>query len=139
MKALVGLLCGLLFGFGLTVSQMVNPQKVQNFLDILGNWDASLAFVMGGALFTFGLGYFILIKGKQQALLGDNIPNISKAPIDAKLVIGASLFGVGWGLSGICPGPAFANISALNSNMLLFIVVMIVGLKLGGKIKTMPN
>jgi hypothetical protein len=135
MKSIIGLLTGILFGFGLTVSQMVNPQKVLNFLDVFGNWDPSLAFVMGGALGVFGSGYFLLIKRKDKALLGDEMPKKSQAPMDKKLIIGSGLFGIGWGLSGVCPGPSIANVSGFDSSMLLFIVVMIIGLNVGNKIK----
>ena len=135
MKTIIGLLTGMLFGFGLTLSQMVDPQKVKNFLDVFGNWDPSLAFVMGGAVIVFSLGYFLLIKSKDKAVMGDAMPKVSQAPVDKKLLIGASIFGIGWGLAGICPGPAIANTSGLNANMLLFIVIMIIGLKLGNLIK----
>ena len=135
MKSIIGLLTGLLFGLGLTVSQMVDPQKVKNFLDVFGNWDPSLAFVMGGALLVFGSGYFLVIRRKEKAILGDVMPKKSQAPVDKKLLIGAGLFGIGWGLSGICPGPAIANVSGFDSSMLMFIVVMIIGLQMGNKIK----
>jgi uncharacterized membrane protein YedE/YeeE len=131
MKALIGLISGLIFGIGLTVSQMVDPQKVINFLDVFGTWDPSLAFVMGGALIVFGLGHWFIIRPKQKAVLGDNIPTISDAGIDKPLLVGASIFGIGWGLSGVCPGPAVANFSSLNPAMLAFIFFMIIGLKLG--------
>ncbi len=135
MKALIGLLTGTIFGFGLTVSQMVDPQKVKNFLDFFGNWDPSLAFVMGGALIVFGLGYFSLIKSRTKALVDGDIPAVSKEPVDKKLLLGAMIFGVGWGISGICPGPAVANVSSFDLSMLSFIAVMIVGLLIGSSIK----
>lgn len=135
MKSLIGLVSGLLFGFGLTISQMVNPQKVLNFLDVFGNWDPSLAFVMGGALGVFGLGYIFVIKPREQAVLGDAMPKMSSASIDKPLLAGASLFGIGWGISGVCPGPAVANFSSLNPSMLVFILFMIIGLKLGSRIR----
>ncbi|MBT1451286.1 YeeE/YedE family protein [Glaciecola sp. XM2] len=135
MKEFVGLIAGIIFGIGLTVSQMVNPQKVKNFLDLAGSWDPSLMFVMGGALITFGLGYWLFIKGKKKSLLDNDIPLVSQDPIDAKLLIGASIFGIGWGISGVCPGPAIANVGGLNTTMLMFIVVMIVGLLIGEQFK----
>jgi uncharacterized membrane protein YedE/YeeE len=136
MKSLIGFISGLLFGLGLTISQMANPQKVINFLDVFGNWDPSLAFVMGGALGVFGVGYMLVIRPREKAVLGDAMPKVSNAPIDKSLLAGASLFGVGWGISGVCPGPAVANFSSLNPSMLVFILFMIVGLKLGSQIRS---
>jgi uncharacterized membrane protein YedE/YeeE len=133
MKSLIALISGVLFGIGLTISQMVNPQKVLNFLDVFGNWDPSLAFVMGGALGVFGIGYLLLIKPREKAVLGDAMPKVSGAGIDKPLLAGASLFGIGWGISGVCPGPAVANFSSLNPSMLVFILFMIVGLKIGSR------
>ena len=137
MNYIVSLVCGLIFGLGLTISEMVNPQKVLNFLDIAGAWDPSLAFVMGGGLVVFGLGYLVLIRPRQKALDGTSIPEVSKAPIDKKLFTGSILFGIGWGMSGVCPGPAIANASSFDPMMLTFIGCMIVGLMIGTKIKEM--
>jgi len=137
MNYIVSLTCGLIFGLGLTISEMVNPQKVLNFLDIAGNWDPSLAFVMGGGLLVFGLGYLFLIKPRDKAIDGTEIPPVSSAPIDNKLLTGSILFGIGWGISGVCPGPAIANTTSFQPMMLGFIGVMILGLMIGTKIKEM--
>lgn len=143
MKQIIALICGLLFGIGLTVSQMVDPAKVLNFLDLFGTWDASLMFVMGGALVVFGLGYFTLIKPRTRSLLDEPISLPSKTTIDKPLLTGAVIFGLGWGLSGVCPGPAIANITGFNEKMLGFIAIMLFGMwltdKLTAQTKTQPT
>ena len=135
MKEIIGLISGIIFGAGLTISQMVDPQKVKNFLDFAGNWDPSLMFVMGGALAVFGGGYWLLIKNRTKSVLNNKMPLVSSAPIDAKLIMGAVIFGIGWGVSGVCPGPAIANVSGFNPTMLMFIAVMIAGLFIGEMVK----
>jgi len=94
-------IAGLLFGGGLTVSQMVNPEKVISFLDITGNWDPSLAFVMGGALLVTLIGYKFVLK-RSGPLFDDKFRLPTRKDIDAPLLIGAALFGIGWGLAGLC-------------------------------------
>ena len=135
MKIIIGLIAGLLFGIGLTVSQMVDPNKVKNFLDVFGQWDASLAFVMAGAIAVFSTGYFVLIKKRATSICGDMLDLGMNTIIDAKLLIGAGLFGIGWGLTGICPGPALVNISGGNIKIFVFIFVMILGMKFAGFVK----
>ena len=107
----ISLLCGVIFSLGLVVSGMTNPSKVIGFLSITHNWDASLMFVMGGAILIFAP-FFYFLKNKEVSTLGMKIELPSKQDIDKKLVIGSALFGVGWGLVGLCPGP---SISALTS------------------------
>ncbi|EGU47766.1 hypothetical protein VII00023_20272 [Vibrio ichthyoenteri ATCC 700023] len=121
------ILSGTLFGIGMAISGMVDPNKVIGFLDVTGQWDSSLAFVMGGALIIFMPSYFLLIKPKQQSLTGELycIPN--HQTIDRKLLIGATIFGLGWGIAGICPGPAVASLLFGNIAIVLFLVAMIVG------------
>ena len=115
---------GLLFGLGLTVSQMVNPEKVIAFLDIFGDWDPSLAFVMGGALVVTLIGYrFVLKSAKPLFEAKFRLPE--KRDIDKRLIIGSGLFGVGWGLSGLCPGPALANFSFGGNNAIIFTISMV--------------
>jgi uncharacterized membrane protein YedE/YeeE len=129
MKLIVALLCGMLFGAGLTVSQMVDPNKVLNFLDIFGHWDPSLAFVMMGGISVFALGYFGIVKNREKPVF-DEVFDLSKnTKIDKQLVLGAVLFGLGWGLAGICPGPAIANISNGDSKIIVFIVMMLLGMQ----------
>ena len=134
-KKFIALFSGLLFGTGLVISQMVNPQKVLNFLDISGNWDPSLMFVMIGALAVYGLGYWLIVHRRTKALLGDKLPDKTQLQVDKPLVIGAVLFGLGWGLSGFCPGPAIANTTSLDLKIIAFIAVMAIGMKIGGLIK----
>ncbi|KGJ95809.1 YeeE/YedE family protein [Thalassotalea sp. ND16A] len=135
MNNLIALICGLVFGFGLTIAQMVNPNKVLNFLDLFGYWDASLAVVMGGGVITYIIGYQLFITKMKKPLLAEifNLP--TNAVIDKKLIIGSTIFGIGWGIAGICPGPAIANITAANEKILVFILLMVVGMLLAQKIK----
>jgi len=129
MKLIVALISGLLFGIGLTVAQMVDPNKVLNFLDITGNWDASLLFVMAAAFSIFSLIYWLLIKKRSISLTGVPISIGKITVVNKRLIFGAAIFGLGWGLTGICPGPAVANISGLEPKMLVFVLVMIFGMK----------
>lgn len=117
-------LAGLIFGLGLTLSQMVNPEKVISFLDITGDWDPSLAFVMGGALLTTFFGYRFVLK-KPSPLFSEKFRLPTRRDIDKPLIIGASLFGVGWGLGGLCPGPALANLTFAGQNGIIFIMSML--------------
>lgn len=126
----ISLLSGALFGIGLTLSGMVLPQKVQGFLDVAGNWDPSLALVMAGALLIFTPGYFLLIRPRQKSLLGLSIHLPKRSDIDVRLVAGSALFGVGWGLVGICPGPAMASLLVGGGKLLLFVVALLAGIKL---------
>ena len=107
------LFCGIVFGLGLSVSQMINPQKVLGFLDVAGNWDPSLALVMAGALLIAGV-LQIMIFRRPVPLLEPDFHLPKTTAIDTPLVTGAAVFGIGWGLSGFCPGPA---ISALSSGV----------------------
>jgi len=134
MKLVTALIAGLLFGFGLSISQMVNPQKVLNFLDISGNFDPSLGLVMVGALLVFGSGYHLLIKPKSQPLLAAEYCLPSAKAIDKPLVVGAIIFGLGWGLVGICPGPALANVLSGEIKILGFIAAMLIGMKISGRL-----
>lgn len=112
-------LAGILFSCGLTLSQMTNPTKVISFLDISGNWDPSLAFVMGTALTIAFTGYHIVLKSKSP-LLVDKFQVPTRKDIDTKLIVGASIFGIGWGISGLCPGPAVASLSFGGINSFIF-------------------
>ena len=124
---------GLLFGFGLIVSEMVNPAKVLGFLDIFGNWDPSLAFVMGGAVAASALGTFIGKRRGAPVLAGRfDIP--TRRDLDPRLIGGAALFGVGWGLVGLCPGPALTALTFGSSQVLVFVTAMIAGMAVFGVI-----
>jgi uncharacterized protein len=126
----ISLLSGVLFGFGLTLSGMVLPSKVQGFLDLAGDWDPSLALVMGGALLVFMPGYFLLVKPRRCAVNGTPFHFSSKTKLDKRLLIGSALFGVGWGLVGICPGPAITALVTGQWQILVFVIAMLVGIKL---------
>lgn len=129
MKPLIlSFISGLIFALGLSVSGMTDPSKVKGFLDLLGDWDPSLAFVMVGAI---GLNFFSFKKvTKSKPFFADKHQLPLARDIDTRLVLGASLFGLGWGLLGICPGPALVNIATLSKEALLFVVSMTVGMSL---------
>jgi uncharacterized membrane protein YedE/YeeE len=126
MQWIVSLAAGLLFGLGLGVAQMTNPLKVQGFLDVTGAWDPSLAFVMGGAV-SVTLIAFRLVLRRPAPLWAARFHLPTLTAIDKRLVLGASLFGVGWGLSGYCPGPALATLLSGNTEVWLFVPAMLVG------------
>ncbi len=121
--------CGLMFGAGLMVSEMSQPAKVLNFLDLFGTWDPSLAFVMAGALAVSGAGY-AMAKRSGQPLFGPRHLWPTKADIDPPLIFGATLFGVGWGLVGLCPGPALVNLATLSPQVIVFVAAMAGGMVL---------
>lgn len=126
MKLLVALVSGILFGLGLSISQMVDPAKVIGFLDITGAWDPSLALVMGGALLVT-LPAFMLTQRRDVPLLDSVFHIPSYTEIDSKLVSGSALFGIGWGLAGYCPGPLFASLSFTNTPILLAFTGYVIG------------
>ncbi|QFI54122.1 YeeE/YedE family protein [Aeromonas simiae] len=134
MNLFAALLSGVLFGLGLAVSGMVDPARVTGFLDLAGAWDPSLGFVMGGALGVFMPGYFLLIKPRRSSLSGTAYQFTKQGAIDGKLIGGAALFGVGWGMVGICPGPALSLLSSGQPQILLFVLSMAVGLLLVDKV-----
>jgi uncharacterized protein len=128
MKMLLGaLLSGLVFGLGLVISGMTQPAKILGFLDVFGVWDPTLAFVMGGAL-AIALPGFYLARGRERPLLAKQFRWPTRKDIDAPLVVGAVLFGVGWGLVGLCPGPAIVNLATFMPQVFLFVVAMAVGM-----------
>ncbi len=124
---LIALLAGLIFGFGLIVSAMVNPDKVQNFLDISGTWDPSLALVMGGAI-AVGFLAFTLAKRRNQTFMGTPIYLPTSRFIDKRLVLGSLTFGIGWGLAGICPGPGLVLVGSGNVQGMVFVAAMLIGM-----------
>jgi len=134
MKTLSALIAGLLFGFGLALSGMANPAKVQNFLDIAGTWDPSLAFVMGGAILVTAPGYWLLRK-RTQPLFASNFQWPTKTEFDFPLIAGATSFGVGWGLGGFCPGPALAAVPMMAQGTIVFVITMIIGMWLANLAK----
>ncbi|GMM68528.1 YeeE/YedE thiosulfate transporter family protein [Alteromonas sp. MTD1] len=124
---IASLLSGLLFGFGLIVSGMSNPARVLNFLDFSTNWDATLAFVMGGAIAIAAPGIY-WVRKRNKPLFADNFDIPTSKVIDSKLITGSAMFGIGWGISGFCPGPAVVAIASLQSDVLLFVGAMVVGM-----------
>lgn len=120
---------GLLFGAGLAVSDMVNPARVLAFLDVAGNWDPTLAFVMGGALIPSALA-FAATRRMRGPVLGEEFRLPVKRDIDIKLLVGAALFGIGWGLVGLCPGPAVAGLALGRWELWFFAVAMLAGMLL---------
>ena len=128
MKLLMALFCGMLFGFGLALSGMTDISKVIGFLDLFGNWDPTLAFVMGGGILV-SLPFFQFGLGKIKApLFADVFRLPTRTDIDGRLIGGAALFGIGWGLVGLCPGPAIASLAYLNIDILYFGVAMMAGM-----------
>jgi len=117
---------GLVFGLGLILAGMANPAKVLGFLDIAGVWDPSLAFVMAGAIFV-GLFTFIVAKKRTQSFLGLPIQLPTNKLIDKRLVLGSALFGIGWGLAGICPGPGIVLFGAGQEKGLVFVMALVIG------------
>ncbi|SLN51485.1 hypothetical protein ROJ8625_02568 [Roseivivax jejudonensis] len=135
MRSIAGFLAGLVFGLGLVVSGMADPAKVLNFLDLFGTWDPSLAFVMGGASVTTYAGYRLTWRRPAPALASRfDVP--SARQIDAPLLTGAALFGIGWGIGGFCPGPALTALPMAAPGTLVFVPAMLLGLWLGGRAKT---
>ncbi|MGY4105868.1 DUF6691 family protein [Aeromonas encheleia] len=130
MKLLISLLSGLLFGLGLALSGMVDPARILGFLDVAGAWDPSLAFVMGGALLVFMPGYFLLVKPRSHSLLGEAICVLPAPVLDARLLGGSALFGIGWGMAGICPGPALSLLVSGQPMIGLFVAAMVAGVLL---------
>jgi uncharacterized membrane protein YedE/YeeE len=127
MQVIATFVSGLLFGLGLVVSGLINPAKVLNFLDITGSWDASLALTMGAAVVTTGLGY-LFVLAKPAPLLGGNFHLPPATAVDGRLITGAALFGIGWGVVGYCPGPAIAALSAGSVLTFVFVAAMLAGM-----------
>ena len=122
-------LTGLVFGVGLILSGMVNPDKVLAFLDLAGPWDPSLALVMAGAI-AVALPAFLFLKGRSQTVFAEPLHLPKKQDIDSRLVVGSLGFGVGWGLAGFCPGPALVALGALRIEAVVFVVAMLAGMGL---------
>ena len=136
MKTIVALFAGVIFGVGLAVSGMTNPQKVLDFLDVAGGarWDPTLAFVMGGALLVTVPAFRLVLK-RRRPVLADGFALPTKSALDARLLGGAALFGVGWGLSGFCPGPAMtASLAAGLPPVFVFVAAMLVGMAAQGRV-----
>lgn len=126
-RTLPGLIVGLLFGAGLALSDMINPARVLAFLDLAGNWDPSLAFVMGGALLPSAIGYAIVRK-MPRPVMADEFCIPQNRTLDRNLLAGSALFGAGWGLVGLCPGPAIAGLVFGRWQVWLFAGAMLAGM-----------
>jgi uncharacterized membrane protein YedE/YeeE len=126
---LMSFICGLIFGVGLIISGMANPEKVLGFLDLAGKWDPSLAFVMAGAILV-GFFAFLYAKRRKTTLLGKELKLPTATHIDRRLVLGSILFGAGWGLAGFCPGPALVALGTGLPKAIVFIVAMLAGMGL---------
>ena len=132
MSKLGCLFCGIIFGIGLVISQMINPVKVLGFLNLFGEWDPSLAFVMIGALIVSSP-LFHLFKNREKPIFSSSFSISNKKEIDQKLIFGSILFGAGWGLVGLCPGPAITSIALLNVSSAIFVVSMFIGFYIASK------
>ena len=128
MKQACALIAGVIFGLGLILSGMANPAKVLNFLDIVGTWDPSLAFVMGGAVLVTAPGFALLRRMRDKPIFAETFQFPTKSDIDPKLLIGAVMFGVGWGLGGFCPGPALTSVPIAAFGTLAFVLCMLGGI-----------
>lgn len=126
-RLLAALAAGLIFGLGLSLSGMLDPARVQGFLDVTGNWDPTLAFVLGGAVSVAGAGYALARRLPRPAFDGA-FQYPTNRRIDRPLLAGAALFGIGWGLSGFCPGPAVAALSTGALPVAVFVAAMLVGM-----------
>ena len=127
-------LCGLLFSIGLGISGMTQPQKVIGFLDVLGEWNPSLAFVMGGAVLSYLTLQLWIQRHFSIPVLGGSFQITTRKDLDRSLIIGAMLFGSGWGLGGYCPGPAITSLGSGSVNALLFVFAMGVGMFLADRV-----
>lgn len=128
-RAIPPLLSGALFGSGLAFGGMTDPQRVRGFLDLFGRWDPTLAFVMGGALAVMAMAW--RVRGRMsKPLFGPRFSLPDRSDLDARLIAGSALFGIGWGLAGLCPGPALANLALAPLQVLPFIAAMLAGMAL---------
>ena len=128
------IICGIIFSIGLGISGMTQPQKVIGFLDVFGEWNPSLAFVMGGAVLSYLALQLLIQRNFSIPLLGGSFQIPSRKDLDRSLIIGALLFGSGWGLGGYCPGPAITSLGSGSLNALLFVVAMGVGMLLADRV-----
>ena len=138
LKILPGLVVGIIFGAGLALSDMINPARVLAFLDVAGDWDPTLAFVIGGALLPSAIAYAVARRMDRPLLEAQfRIPNSRE--LDSNLFAGAALFGVGWGLVGLCPGPAIAGLAFGRWELWLFVAAMLAGMLLHKAPESIPT
>ena len=134
-KILSAFLIGALFGIGIAISGMANPAKVLNFFDIAGTWDPSLLFVMGGALVTTAIGYRVVFGAREKPVFEAKYALPTSRRIDAELIGGSAVFGIGWGISGFCPGGAIPALGLGYSETFIFIAAMMVGIVVARTLK----
>ena len=127
-------ICGILFSIGLCISGMTQPRKVIGFLDVFGEWDLSLAFVMCGAVLSYLVLQILIQRKFSKPLLGESFQIPTSKDLDRSLIIGALLFGSGWGLGGYCPGPAITSLGSGSLNALLFVVAMGIGMLVADRV-----
>lgn len=128
LRYLSAFMCGVLFSAGLLVSQMVNPQKVLGFLDIFGQWDPALLLVMGTALLVYWSCYFVIKPKLEKPILSQAFLIPQNTKLDVRLILGAVLFGIGWGITGLCPGPAIANLGSGNMQTVAYVAIMLLSM-----------
>lgn len=139
MKNIIGLAAGLTFGLGLIISGMADPAKVQNFLDMFGTWDPSLAFVMAGGIAVTMPGFWLITR-RTKPFFHHSFHFPTRQDLDGRLLTGAAIFGVGWGLGGFCPGPALTALSVGATGTVAFVVTMLVGMALSMRMNDInPN
>ncbi|WP_170761925.1 DUF6691 family protein [Ruegeria lacuscaerulensis] len=141
MRIFISLFAGSLFGAGLLISGITDTTKVQGWLDVFGNWDPTLAFVMGGAILPMLIAW--RLTGNRQPLTGGQFPTMSQSDPDRRLILGSVMFGMGWGLAGLCPGPAIASLTYGGYGGVVFLIAMIAGMyaapTLGAKLDRTAN
>lgn len=133
MKGISALLCGLVFGIGLALSGMTDTAKVTGFLDLFGNWVPDLAFVMGGAVLVTVIAFRFVLQ-RQRPLLDSDFSLPASRTVDTRLLAGAVIFGIGWGLYGYCPGPAISSLLYLDPKTVLFVAAMVAGMALADRV-----
>lgn len=126
MTQIIALVLGALFGAGLYLAGMTNPSKIINFLDIAGTWDPSLIFVMGGGIPVAAIG-FLILKTREKPMVFDDIQVLTFGVIDQPLIVGSAIFGIGWGISGLCPGPAFASVLMEPAVIIPYLIALVLG------------
>lgn len=136
MRIVSALIIGAIFGLGIAISGMANPAKVINFFDLAGTWDPSLIFVMGGALVTTAIGYRVVFGARRQPLFAPSYSLPTRTDLDARLIGGSALFGVGWGISGFCPGGAIPALGLGEPAVPIFVVSMAAGIVLARTVLT---
>lgn len=129
MQYIIAIIAGLLFGAGLAASDMNNPERVQGFLDLFGNWDPSLMFVMVGALLLALPAFQIILRKRNSPILAKRFYLPTNIKIDKDLILGAVLFGMGWAIVGYCPGPAIAALGYGYTDAVIFVIAMMIGAK----------